>query len=211
MHCVRSSYKSRGSRRVMNMSHSATSLFIEDFHPDYRVANGKNFHAIAASLFKQLQSDPGPRSFSTKRFKSLEKRFQEDDFPCFFPSRLPHDGDMWRVYFELLLEALPLETITLVPHKNGIPSLPNSTKPENFHRNHWRLFQTALGVTPSLQNIRQFTIEYFKRRCPPDRDNDFKWPDFKFTEADLDARVTYATYEFGEACLDRSAVQRRSL
>ena len=211
MHCVRGSFNSRGLHRVLHMTDRATTLFSEDFPPDYNVAKGKNFHAIAATLLKKLMSDPGPRSTSAKRFKSLGERIKDVGFPYFVPTRLPHDGDMYRLFFELLLEALPLDTIRLVPHKDGAMGLPNSTKPGVFHRNHWGLFQDELGVDPSLHKLRQFTIEYFTQRCPPDQDNHFKQKGFKITDELLDACVTYATYEYGEACLDRSAARRRIL
>ena len=211
MHCVRGSFNSRGLHRVLHMTDRATTLFSEDFPPDYSVANGKNFHAIAAALLKKLMSDPGPRSTSAKRHKSLGQRIKEGDFPCFVPTRLPHDGDMYRLFFELLLAALPLDTIRLVPHQDGASHLPNSTKPEVFHRRSWGRFQKELGVDPSLHNLRQFTIEYFTKRCPNNQDNHFKWKGFKITDEHLDACVTYATYEYGEACLDRSAARRRIL
>ena len=211
MHCVRGSYNSRGFQRVYTITHRETALFVDDFPPDYSVPNGTNYHAIAASLFQKLMSDPGPRSFSVKRFKSLGDRFRDDDFPCFYPNRLPQDGDMYRLFFELLLVALPLDTIELVQHKDGTYGLPHSTQPEIFHRKHWGLYQDNIGPNPPLHKLRQFTIDYFTRRCPPDQDNHFKWRGFTITPDRLDAIVTFVTYEYGEAFLDRSAERRRNL
>ena len=141
----------------------------------------------------------------------IRERIFNGQFSAHTPAHLPEHGDVYRLFFEILLATLPLDTVEWVEDRNGVRGPPKNMQAEVFHRRYWNCFQKELGAHPSLYNLHHFTIDWLKKKCPEGMLNDLKWHGFTITPLHIEVCVTCAIYAYGIARLSVRADGRRAL
>ena len=210
MFCILVSYRKRGLPLDDDVTDGEVEHFeVDHFHTIDKNSDHKRFKAIGASVYDELRS--AIRCQSVDNYSPLDERILHGQFPVHTPKHLPEHGDAYRLFFEMLLATLPLDTVKWVEDKNGVKGLPKNTQAKVFHRRNWKRFQEVLGAHPSLYNLHNFTIDWLKQRCPEGKLNDFKWHGFTITPLRIEVCVTCAIYEYGMARLSLRADVRRDV
>ena len=141
----------------------------------------------------------------------IRERIFNGQFSAHTPAHLPEHGDVYRLFFEILLATLLLDTVEWVEDRNGVRGPPKYMHAEFFHRRYWNCFQKELGAHPSLYNLHRFTIDWLKKKCPEGKLSDLKWHGFTITPLHIEVCVTCAIYAYGIARLSVRADGRRAL
>ena len=108
---------------------------------------------------------------------SIEERIAAKDPKVFdknWYKYLPHEGENIRLFFRLLLDNLPLDTVKKVPTKNGL-DMPSNTTLDGFFKNHFWYFKESLGEKPALWQWQKVTADFLVLRHPPGKKSGFKW------------------------------------
>ena len=134
-----------------------------------------------------------------KRIKSKDpKEFNKDWFQY-----MPHEGETPRLFFSLLLDNLPLETVKPKTTKHGLLK-PKTTTLDGFFKEHFWHYKEWLGEDRSLSSWQNVTEDFLRKWCPPGKKNGFKWdhvtePFWTLSETECRRIAFVTTYQFATA------------
>ncbi len=143
--------------------------------------------------------------------KPIERRIEDGELAYRPNSYLPEIGDVYGLFYRLLLSNMPLNRVgTVWSDKARGLQQPRSTEPVQFHKNYMGQWHTVLGDAPSLLELRSFTDGFLTTKCAPDKVaeakanperayNDFKWKGFYMSHDEIDATCKRTIYQYGLA------------
>jgi hypothetical protein len=140
-------------------------------------------------------------SIDSSAHKEVRPRFL--DFKEFLPM----------LFFKILLSNMPLERVAASRSgKCKARGKPATVHPKEFHRVYAKTWQSDVGTTPSLCNLRDYAYKFLMEKCDPTRVeaaianpevsyNEFEWNGFYIDEDEIIRVVQNTVRQYSVACM----------
>ena len=188
--------ENRQSSRNQEVSSADLEEFLFDFRP--RGSAMESYRSYQVSADFRIFAAGESRLPVTEGHEPLAKRVMSAGFDYERIKYQPDDGDDLGLFIRLLLEHMPLHTITPKWSTTACAyKPPNNTDPVVFHRKYATALHQMLGGRPPLWRWRDVGVKFLMLKLFKGKPNEFRWENFKMTEEEIVYAATEATYQYG--------------